>query len=202
MTAGGPRGPDDPIGSPSSSAEGKPRPACSVKDLAGSADPTLPAVGQALAGGRWSAVGAARRPWSSAASWRRRRSSPTTPAATSIRLEPIGADVRRPTSPPGSTSATVGGSLAIALPDVPPLGAGVGERPGRHRSVAGDEPGLYGGSRDIGTCDVEQLVAFLTDPANRGQGRGLGRACTTSRSTRSPTSSTTSRRCGCASTPG
>lgn len=30
----------------------------------------------------------------------------------------------------------------------------------------GGEPGLYGGSREEGVCDVDQLVDFLTDPEN------------------------------------
>jgi Domain of unknown function (DUF6777) len=34
------------------------------------------------------------------------------------------------------------------------------------RIAQGGEPALYGGSRDTQVCDVEQLVAFLTDPAN------------------------------------
>jgi hypothetical protein len=35
---------------------------------------------------------------------------------------------------------------------------------GRH--VQGGEPAVYGGSRDTQVCDVAQLVAFLSDPAN------------------------------------
>lgn len=32
--------------------------------------------------------------------------------------------------------------------------------------LAGDEPGLYGGTQDAQACDATQLVDFLTDPAN------------------------------------
>ncbi|PRY02284.1 DUF6777 domain-containing protein [Allonocardiopsis opalescens] len=32
--------------------------------------------------------------------------------------------------------------------------------------ASGSDPGLYGGTQDDSSCDVEQLVAFLTDPAN------------------------------------
>ncbi|HET6953299.1 MAG TPA: DUF6777 domain-containing protein [Acidimicrobiales bacterium] len=35
---------------------------------------------------------------------------------------------------------------------------------GRH--VQGGEPAVYGGSRDTQVCDIAQLTAFLTDPAN------------------------------------
>lgn len=34
------------------------------------------------------------------------------------------------------------------------------------RVVEGAEPAVYGGSRDTQVCDVDTLVAFLTDPAN------------------------------------
>jgi hypothetical protein len=40
---------------------------------------------------------------------------------------------------------------------------------GAGRSVAGDAAGLYGGSLGTAVCDVDQLVAFLTDPANAGK---------------------------------
>jgi hypothetical protein len=60
---------------------------------------------------------------------------------------------------------TPGGSLAVALPDVPPLGAGVAAALAG-READGDEPGLYGGSRDVAVCDVEQLIDFLTDEDN------------------------------------
>lgn len=34
------------------------------------------------------------------------------------------------------------------------------------RGSSGDEPGLYGGTQDQSTCDRQQLIDFLTDPAN------------------------------------
>jgi hypothetical protein len=60
---------------------------------------------------------------------------------------------------------TPGDSLAIALPDVPPLGEGIGSALAG-LTVDGDEPGLFGGSQDVAVCDVEQLVDFLTDEDN------------------------------------
>jgi hypothetical protein len=37
------------------------------------------------------------------------------------------------------------------------------------RTATGTEPGLYGGSQDAGVCNVDQLTAFLTDPANEAK---------------------------------
>ena len=81
-----------------------------------------------------------------------------------IRLEPIGAEFETDLIADLDPRA-LGGALAIALPDVPPLGAALGEALDGI-AVDGDEPGLYGGSRDIATCDVEQMIEFLTDPDN------------------------------------
>lgn len=36
-------------------------------------------------------------------------------------------------------------------------------------SVSGNTPGLYGGTRDLGSCDKEQLVEFLTSNADKGK---------------------------------
>ena len=60
---------------------------------------------------------------------------------------------------------TPGDSLAIALPDVPPLGQGIGSALAG-LTVDGDEPGLFGGTQDVAVCDVEQLIDFLTDDDN------------------------------------
>jgi hypothetical protein len=59
-------------------------------------------------------------------------------------------------------------SLARVLPDVPPLGDGIASVLSARRT-SGDEPGLYGGSQDVGTCDVSQLVDFLTDGDNEAK---------------------------------
>jgi hypothetical protein len=64
----------------------------------------------------------------------------------------------------------VGGSLAVALPEVPPLGSALGDAL-EGLVVSGGEPGLYGGSRNIATCDVERMIEFLTDPDNAAKGR-------------------------------
>ena len=83
-------------------------------------------------------------------------------ASDEVRLEPIGVAFETDFVVDLDPRAVAGTSLAIALPDVPPLGAAVGGLIG----ASGDEPGLYGGSRDIATCDVEQMIEFLTDPDN------------------------------------
>lgn len=58
-----------------------------------------------------------------------------------------------------------GTSLAIALGDIPPLGSGIASALAG-RQASGNQPGLFGGSRDTAVCNVDQLVAFLTDPDN------------------------------------
>ena len=92
-----------------------------------------------------------------------------TTEAVTVRLEPIGLLVDDAFTgdldldPPGA-------ELAIALPDVPPLGVGVANSLAR-QLAAGDDVGLYGGTRDVAACDVEQLLAFLTNPANEEKAR-------------------------------
>jgi hypothetical protein len=86
-------------------------------------------------------------------------------ASGEVRLEPIDA-VFVTDLVSGLDLRPLGAGLAIALPDVPPLGSGLSDALAGI-TASGDEPGLYGGSRQIGTCDVDQLVDFLTDPANR-----------------------------------
>lgn len=81
-----------------------------------------------------------------------------------ILLEPIGATLADDFA--GNLDlATPGASLAVALPDVPPLGSGIATALAG-RTVDGDEPGLYGGTRNVAVCDVDQLVDFLTDEDN------------------------------------
>ena len=84
--------------------------------------------------------------------------------AQQIVLEPIGQTLRDDFA--GNLDLrTFSSSIANSLPDVPPLGRGIASTLSAQRAD-GDTPGLYGGSRDVGTCDVEQLVDFLTDEDN------------------------------------
>jgi hypothetical protein len=81
-----------------------------------------------------------------------------------IVLEPIGSTLRDDFA--GNLDLrTFDSSIANVLPDVPPLGRGIASTLSGLQA-SGDTPGLYGGSRDVGTCDVEQLIAFLTDDEN------------------------------------
>ena len=57
------------------------------------------------------------------------------------------------------------GGIARLLPDVPPLDDGIASVLSARRAD-GDQPGLYGGSLDQQTCDVDALIEFLTDEDN------------------------------------
>ena len=63
----------------------------------------------------------------------------------------------------GDAAGAVAAADLSAVPD--PTTEQVGT-PLAGRVAQGGEPALYGGSRDTQVCDVEQLVAFLIDPAN------------------------------------
>jgi hypothetical protein len=43
--------------------------------------------------------------------------------------------------------------------------------PGAIRRVSGVAPGLYGGTQDKASCDVEQMISFLGDPANAAKAK-------------------------------
>jgi hypothetical protein len=85
-------------------------------------------------------------------------------AGGQVVLEPIGLTLRDDFA--GNLDlANFRSSIANSLPGLPPVDSGI-EAVLAALRADGDTPGLYGGSRDVGTCDVEQLVAFLTDDAN------------------------------------
>jgi hypothetical protein len=81
-----------------------------------------------------------------------------------ITLEPIGLSIQDDFAGDLDLQPT-GSSIANVLPGLPPLGSGIAAVLSG-LEADGDTPGLYGGSRDTGTCDVEQLVDFLTDDEN------------------------------------
>jgi hypothetical protein len=64
-----------------------------------------------------------------------------------------------------------GRNAGIALANFPrakPSTGGLVQQ-GAPITFSGNQPGLYGGSRDVTVCDIEQLVSFLTDPGNRAK---------------------------------
>ncbi|HET8621203.1 MAG TPA: DUF6777 domain-containing protein, partial [Acidimicrobiales bacterium] len=66
-------------------------------------------------------------------------------------------------------AAGVAASAASVAPEVPDPRTEDVATPLSGHIVQGADPAVYGGSRDTQVCDVAQLVAFLTDPANAGK---------------------------------
>lgn len=100
-------------------------------------------------------------------------------AEAEVLLEATGVDVPDPftataalgEAPLASTTTTRPASSSTSAPTsttTPPSpGAGGG-------SVAGSAPGLYGGTRDAGSCDPEKLIAFLqSEPDKAGAWAGV-----------------------------
>lgn len=54
-----------------------------------------------------------------------------------------------------------------AMPNLPPIDTD----PSSDREVEGSTQGLYGGSGNRAVCNVDGMIAFLTDPANAGKAR-------------------------------
>ncbi|WP_225805277.1 DUF6777 domain-containing protein [Streptomyces sp. NK15101] len=89
------------------------------------------------------------------------------PAATPVQdvlLQPLGAH-----GPDPFTASTVRNTVPPAAPGRPP-----GDEGRQVREVAGSAAGLYGGTRAIGSCDVERQVALLT--ADRAKARAFAEA--------------------------
>ncbi|CAL9375084.1 hypothetical protein SUDANB120_00941 [Streptomyces sp. enrichment culture] len=78
-------------------------------------------------------------------------------AAGEVILEPTGSTGEEPFTPSTANATT-------ALPAAAPRAAPTAAR--TITSVAGSEPGLYGGSRNLASCDVEKQIRYLgSDPA-------------------------------------
>jgi hypothetical protein len=60
------------------------------------------------------------------------------------------------------------GPLSIALADFPDLGKDVVSALAG-RVTNGDTPGLYGGSQNVAVCNVQGLIDFLANPANKAK---------------------------------
>jgi hypothetical protein len=63
-----------------------------------------------------------------------------------------------------SVSSTPAPSSTVPA-TVPPVTAA----PGATRHISGSTPGLYGGTQNSASCDVEQMVSFLTSHADKGR---------------------------------
>lgn len=71
--------------------------------------------------------------------------------AAEVGANPFSADPFA-SAPPTSTPAETSAPDPVASPSAAPVAPA---------AVSGATPGLYGGTRDIGKCDVEQLITFL-----------------------------------------
>ncbi|MFF8844297.1 DUF6777 domain-containing protein, partial [Streptomyces sp. NPDC015127] len=80
--------------------------------------------------------------------------------ASEVILQPTNAAGPDPFTP--STAKTTS-SLPAAEPSTPPTETNA------IRSVAGSEPGLYGGSRNIAACDVEKQIRYLSADRTKNQ---------------------------------
>jgi hypothetical protein len=90
-------------------------------------------------------------------------------AGAAIRLEPLGQAQPDPFVDVNlDVAEQLGQAIAVGLIDPPATEDDV--TTGLSGQVAqGTAEGLYGGTLDTAVCDAAQLVAFLTDPANRAQ---------------------------------
>ena len=90
--------------------------------------------------------------------------------ATSFRREPASTAGANPfmagidSSPTGQVSVP-----PIGDPVASPTAAPVTVAPGEPRSFPGDTPGLYGGTRDVASCDATRMAAFLEDNPDKAR---------------------------------
>ncbi|MGE7384035.1 DUF6777 domain-containing protein [Streptomyces sp. NPDC004126] len=70
----------------------------------------------------------------------------------------------QPATEPGRDPFTESSAAKRATPppETPPQGTATPTAPAGTRSVSGSSPGLYGGTKDLASCDVEQQVTALT----------------------------------------
>ncbi len=86
----------------------------------------------------------------------------TPTAHAEIFLEPATSPGQNPFTPPVFIPQP-----PATNPGTDPAGAPVPD--GEVRTVPAEEPGLYGGSRNLGTCDSEQMVSFLRQNPDKGR---------------------------------
>ncbi|MFF3314816.1 DUF6777 domain-containing protein [Streptomyces sp. NPDC003035] len=91
----------------------------------------------------------------------------TAAAAQEVFLQPVAAQ--------GPDPFTASTAKAPAAPTPSPTGTASGSAtPQTVREITGSTPGLYGGTRSVASCDVEQQVAFLA--GDRGKSRAFAEA--------------------------
>lgn len=87
-------------------------------------------------------------------------------ASADVALEPIGVEVPDPFTAtvalgeeqlPATTTTTASSTTSASSTSAAPRPGAAGG------AVSGSAPGLYGGTRDTGSCDPEKLIAFLTN---------------------------------------
>ncbi|AXE24159.1 hypothetical protein C0216_12450 [Streptomyces globosus] len=84
--------------------------------------------------------------------------APAGPENQEIHLQPVGSAGPDPFTPSSATAES-----APAQPPLPnPTGRGI-------RTVGGATPGLYGGTKRLGSCDVEQQLRALTGDDNKAR---------------------------------
>ncbi|MEU0401899.1 DUF6777 domain-containing protein [Streptomyces sp. NPDC006197] len=96
--------------------------------------------------------------------WEGAGGEPAPAPAQDVLLQPLGAR-----GPDPFTASTVRNTAPPAAPDRQPDDGGP-----QVREVTGSTPGLYGGTRAIGSCDVERQAALLT--ADRTKARAFAEA--------------------------
>ncbi|MFF7774993.1 DUF6777 domain-containing protein [Streptomyces tanashiensis] len=96
--------------------------------------------------------------------WEGAGGEPAAAPAQDVLLQPLGSH-----GPDPFTASTVRNTAAPAAPD-----RGPDDGAPRAREVTGSTPGLYGGTRAVGSCDVERQVALLA--ADRTKARAFAEA--------------------------
>ncbi|GGY55436.1 DUF6777 domain-containing protein [Streptomyces tanashiensis] len=96
--------------------------------------------------------------------WEGAGGEPAAAPVQDVLLQPLGAH-----GPDPFTASTVRNTAAPAAPD-----RGPDDGAPRAREVTGSTPGLYGGTRAVGSCDVERQVALLA--ADRTKARAFAEA--------------------------
>jgi hypothetical protein len=85
--------------------------------------------------------------------------------ATTVRLEPASTAGANPFTTEVAYTAVPRSTAPAAVPTSTPAASAGTAR------VSGVAPGLYGGTQDKGSCDVEQMISFLSDPANASKAK-------------------------------